>query len=48
MSPFDFEMGIGGAGHMGNRETAGFLIGQGARMDVFVAAMLGKLDTSKR
>ena len=40
----DFEMGIGGAGHMGNREIAEFLIGQGARLDIFVAAMLGKLD----
>jgi hypothetical protein len=40
----DFEMGIGGAGHMGNREIAEFLIGQGARFDIFVAAMLGKLD----
>jgi hypothetical protein len=40
----DFEAGIGGAGHMGNREIAEFLIGQGARLDLFVAAMLGKLD----
>jgi hypothetical protein len=40
----DFEMGIGGAGHMGNRDIAEFLIGQGARFDVFVAAMLGKLE----
>ena len=40
----DFEMGIGGAGHMGNREIAEFLIGQGARFDIFVAAMLGKLE----
>jgi len=40
----DFEMGIGGAGHMGNRDIAEFLIAQGARLDVFVAAMLGKLD----
>jgi hypothetical protein len=40
----DFEMGIGGAGHMGHRDIAEFLIGQGARMDIFVAAMLGKLD----
>jgi hypothetical protein len=40
----DFEMGIGGAGHMGNREIAEFLIAQGARLDVFVAAMLGKID----
>jgi hypothetical protein len=40
----DFESGLGGAGHMGHREIAEFLIGQGARLDVFVAAMLGKLD----
>ncbi len=43
----DFEMGIGGAGHMGHREIAEFLIGQGARMDIFVAAMLGKVDIVK-
>jgi hypothetical protein len=40
----DFETGIGGAGHMGNREIAEYLIGQGARFDVFVAAMLGKME----
>jgi hypothetical protein len=40
----DFEMGIGGAGHMGNREIAEFLIAQGGRLDIFVASMLGKLD----
>jgi len=40
----DFETGLGGAGHMGNREIAEFFIGQGARLDIFVAAMLGKLD----
>ncbi len=40
----DFETSIGGAGHMGNREIAEFLIGQGARLEIFVAAMLGKLD----
>lgn len=40
----DFETGLGGAGHMGNREIAEFLIGHGARLDIFVAAMLGKLD----
>lgn len=40
----DFETGLGGAGHMGNREIAEFLIGQGARLDIFAAAMLGKLD----
>jgi hypothetical protein len=40
----DFETGIGGAGHMGHREIAEFLIAQGARFDIFVAAMLGRLD----
>ena len=44
----DFEMGIGGAGHMGNREIAEFLIGQGARLDIFVAAMLGSSTSSGR
>lgn len=43
----DFEMGIGGAGHMGNRDIAEFLLSQGGRMDIFVAAMLGKLDIVK-
>lgn len=40
----DFETGLGGAGHMGHREIAEYLIGQGARLDIFVAAMLGRLD----
>ena len=40
----DFETGLGGAGHMGNREIAEFLIGQGARLDIFVATMLGRMD----
>ncbi len=40
----DFETGLGGASHMGNREIALYLLGKGARMDLFAAAMLGKLD----
>jgi hypothetical protein len=40
----DWEMAIGGAGHMGRRDIAEFLISRGARMDIFVTAMLGKLD----
>ena len=40
----DLEMAIGGAGHMGRRDIALFLIEQGARMDVFVAAMLGEIE----
>ncbi len=39
----DFETGLGGASHMGNQEIARFLIGKGARMDIFAAAMLGEL-----
>ena len=40
----DFETALGGAGHMGNRDIAEFLVTQGARLDIFVAAMLGRLD----
>jgi hypothetical protein len=40
----DFETALGGASHMGNREIAVFLLEKGARMDLFAAAMLGKLD----
>jgi len=40
----DWEAAIGGAGHMGRRDIAGFLLEQGARIDIFVAAMMGRLD----
>jgi hypothetical protein len=40
----DWETAIGGAGHMGRKDIAGFLLSQGARMDIFVAAMMGRLD----
>jgi hypothetical protein len=43
----DFEMAIGGAGHMGRRDIALFLVGEGGRMDLFVAAMLGELAIVK-
>jgi hypothetical protein len=43
----DFETALGGASHMGAREIALFLLEQGARMDVFAAAMLGYLDVVK-
>jgi hypothetical protein len=43
----DFESALEGAGHMGNREIALFLIGKGARMSIFQAAMLGELDMVK-
>lgn len=43
----DWETALGGAGHMGRKDIAGFLLARGARMDIFVAAMLGKLDVVK-
>lgn len=43
----DFETALGGASHVGSRECAEWLIAQGARMDIFAATMLGKLDIVK-
>lgn len=43
----DWETGLGGAAHMGNRAIALFLLEKGARLDVFAAAMLGKLEIVK-
>ena len=43
----DWETGLGGASHMGRRDIALYLLGHNARMDVFAAAMLGKLQIVK-
>ena len=43
----DFESAIEGAGHVGNREIAEYLLAQGARTTIFQAAMLGKIDIVK-
>jgi len=43
----DFETALGGAGHMGRKDIAEFLINKGTRMDIFVATMLGKLEAVK-
>ena len=40
----DFETGIGAASHMGRRDIALYLIGHGARTNLFAATMLGHLD----
>lgn len=40
----DFEEAIEGAGHLGNKEIANYLISQGARANLFVLTMLGKTD----
>ena len=43
----DWESGIEGAGHMGNHEIAEHLLANGARQNLFCAAMLGNLDFVK-
>jgi hypothetical protein len=43
----DFETALGGASHMGRRDIAEFLLDHGARLDIFAATMLGKLDIVK-
>ena len=39
----DWETALGAAAHMGRRDIALLLIAEGARVDVFAAAMLGEL-----
>jgi len=43
----DFETALGAASHMGRRDIAEFLLDHGARLDIFAAAMLGKLEVVK-
>jgi hypothetical protein len=43
----DWETGLGGASHVGNREVAAFLLEKGARIDIFCAAMMGQLEAVK-
>ena len=43
----DFETALGGASHMGRKDIANFLLEHGARLDLFAAAMLGKLEIVK-
>ncbi|MEO6488716.1 MAG: hypothetical protein ABIO04_02155 [Ferruginibacter sp.] len=43
----DFETAIEGAGHVGNKEIANYLIGIGARINLFVLTMLGKTQIVK-
>ena len=40
----DWETGLGAAAHVGRRDIAEYLLARGARMDLFAAAMLGKLS----
>ena len=43
----DFETALGAASHMGHKEIANYLLERGARLDLFAAAMLGKLNIVK-
>jgi hypothetical protein len=43
----DWETALGGAAHTGQREIALYLLENGARLDLFAAAMLGKLEVVK-
>jgi hypothetical protein len=40
----DWETGLGAAAHVGRQDIALHLLEQGARIDLFAAAMLGKLE----
>ena len=43
----DWETALGGAAHTGRKPIALFLLEKGARLDIFAAAMLGKLELVK-
>jgi hypothetical protein len=43
----DWETGLGAAAHTGQKDIAEFLLSSGARIDLFAAAMLGKLEIVK-
>ncbi len=40
----DWETALGAAAHMGRKDIAQHLLEQGARLDIFAAAMLGQLE----
>ncbi len=43
----DWETALGGASHMGRADIAVLLLEKGARLDIFAAAMLGRLEIVK-
>ena len=43
----DWESGLGGAAHMGRRDIVELLLANGARIDIFAAAMMGQLEAVK-
>jgi hypothetical protein len=44
----DFESGIEACGHVGNKEIANYLLGKGARYNIYLACMLGHLEIVKQ
>jgi hypothetical protein len=44
----DYESGIEAAGHVGNKDIAAYLLGKGARYNIYLACMLGHLDIVKQ
>jgi len=40
----DWETALGAAAHMGRKDIALYLLGNGARIDIFAAAMLGRFE----
>ncbi len=44
----DYESGIEAAGHVGNKKIAAYLLGTGARYNIYLASMLGHLDIVKQ
>ncbi len=44
----DYESAIEAAGHVGNQEIATYLMGKGARYNVYLACMLGHIETVRK
>lgn len=44
----DFETALGAASHVGNKELARYLLSEGARINIFTAAMLGETKLVKK
>ena len=44
----DYESGIEAAGHVGNKEIAGYLLSKGARYNIYLASMLGHLEVVRQ
>lgn len=43
----DYESGMEAAGHVGNKDIANYLLSKGARYNIYLACMLGHLETVK-